>query len=31
MRNINYTNYALCPICGRCLANEYCPWCKYQY
>ena len=31
MRNINYTNYGLCPICGRCLANGYCPQCKYQY
>ena len=31
MRNINYTNYGLCPICGRCLANRNCPWCKYKY
>lgn len=31
MKNINFSNYGLCPICGRCLANGYCPYCKNQY
>ena len=28
---MNYSNYGLCPVCGRCLANGYCPSCRNQY